>query len=280
MHSTRRQWLQYTATGAILGASGYCANEASSHDRPKVPKEILDRILEQPVLNTSFVKDPVVVASLELLHVGKNFLIRTRSTDGVEVVTVPNPTRMAETYPIVLNNLFPVFLKRDARQLEALLWDSYRHGSNYKLQGLALWPGTAAIEMALLELMAQTVRRPVADFFGGVVRRDIPVYFASGNRGNRPAEEIEYLQKLVAGSGAKAIKFRLGGRMNRNVDSLPGRTEALIPLVRKVFGDQMTLYADSTLSESERSWRNMDTDFMRSLARSMKFGRPRKSRMR
>src|SRR5262249_38682274 len=123
-----------------------------------------------------------------------------------------------------------------------------RHASNYKLQGIGLWAPVAAIEMAMLELMSQTAQRPVADFFGGKLRQDIPVYYASGNRGNTPQAEIEYLQKLVSGSGVKAIKFRLGGRMNKNVDSLPGRTEALIPLVRKTFGDQMTLYADSNSS--------------------------------
>jgi L-alanine-DL-glutamate epimerase-like enolase superfamily enzyme len=129
-----------------------------------------------------------------------------------------------------------------------LLWETYRYKSNYKLQGIALWPGVAAIEMSLLELMGQTAQRPVADLFGGVRKRDIAIYYASGVRGNRPEEEIEHLQKLVGSSGAKAIKFRLGGRMNRNVDSLPGRTEALIPLVRKTFGDSMTLYADSNSS--------------------------------
>ena len=118
--------------------------------------------------------------------------------------------------------------------------------SNYKLQGIALWAGVAAIEMGLFELMGQTAQRPVADLFGGRRKDDIAVYHASGVRGNRPEEEIEYLQKLVAELGAKAIKFRLGGRMNRNVDSLPGRTEALIPLVRKTFGD-----ADDSLRRCE-----------------------------
>ncbi len=102
--------------------------------------------------------------------------------------------------------------------------------------------------MALLELMGQTAQRPLADFFGGAIRQDIPIYVASGVRGNKPEEEIEHLQKLVADSGAKALKFRLGGRMSRNVDSLPGRTEALIPLVRKTFGDNFTLYADANSS--------------------------------
>ncbi len=36
--------------------------------------------------------------------------------------------------------------------------------------------------------------------------------------------------------------------MSRNADSLPGRSEALIRLVRKTFGDTMTLYADANSS--------------------------------
>lgn len=212
----------------------------------------LNRILEAPVLRTDFLKEPVIVASVELLRNGATYLLRTRSKDGAEAITIPNPTRMAETYPIFQKGIVPVFLNQDARQLEALLWEVYRHNSNYKLQGIALWAGVAAIEMALLELMGQTARRPVADFFGGAVRRDIAVYYASGNRGNKPDQEIDFLKSLVADSGVKAIKFRLGGRMNRNVDSLPGRTEALIPLVRKTFGDGMTLYADANSSYDAR----------------------------
>jgi L-alanine-DL-glutamate epimerase-like enolase superfamily enzyme len=241
MEASRRTFL--AATAAMAGTA-LCARRAQA----AVTKAALDRILDEPVVKTDFLKEPVTVASIELLRNGRNFLIRTRSTVGAEVVTVPNPERMAQTFPIFLRNIVPVFVKQDARNLESLLWDVYRHDSNYKLQGIALWAGVAAIEMALLELMGQTAKRPVADFFGGRLRRDIPVYYASGVRGNRPEEEIEHLQKLVAGSGVKAIKFRLGGRMNKNVDSLPGRTEALIPLVRKTFGDQMTLYADSNSS--------------------------------
>ena len=155
-------------------------------------------------------------------------------------------------YPLFLKQIVPVFIGKDARDLERLLWDVYRHDSNYKLQGLALWVCVAAIEMALLELLGQTAQRPLADFFGGTVRRDIPIYVASGNRGNQPEAEIAHLQKLVADSGARALKFRLGGRMSRNADSLPGRTEALIPKVREVFGDGFTLYADANSSYDAR----------------------------
>jgi L-alanine-DL-glutamate epimerase-like enolase superfamily enzyme len=124
--------------------------------------------------------------------------------------------------------------------------------SNYKLQGIALWTGVAAVEMALLELMGRATQRPLADFFGGVKKRDIPIYVASGNRCNTPEAELDYLRKIVAESGAKALKFRLGGRMNRNLDSLPDRTEALVVKVREAFGDGMTLYADANSSYDAR----------------------------
>jgi L-alanine-DL-glutamate epimerase-like enolase superfamily enzyme len=249
MKTSRRSFLR---TAAACAATAPALSALRAADPAPVTKAALDRILDALVLRLDFFKRPVTVASVELLQNGKNFLIRTRSTDGVEAVTVPNPARMADFYRVFLKRIVPVFLKKDARKLEALLWDVYRHNSNYKLQGLALWTNVAAMEMALLELMAQTAQRPLADFFGGAKRRDIAVYYASGNRGNKPEAEVDYLRKLVAGSGVRALKFRLGGRMNRNADSLPGRTKALIPLVRKAFGDGMTLYGDANSSYDAR----------------------------
>jgi len=222
---------------------------ALAADAPKrVTVADLDRVLKQPVLTLAAVKAPVKVASIELLRNGATFLVRARSTDGAEAVAVANPAKMAVVYPHFLKDVAPVFVGRDARDLETLLWDVYRHASNYKMQGIALWVCVAAVEMALLDLLGRVANRPVADFFGGAKRRDIPVYFASGNRGNTPEAEVEHLRKLVADSGVTALKFRLGGRMSRNADAPPGRTEAIIPLVRKAFGKDFTLYADANSS--------------------------------
>src|SRR5262249_7240177 len=153
-----------------------------------------------------------------------------------------------DVYPVFLNRVAPYFIGKDARDLEAVLDELYRHASNYKFQGLALWVCVAAAEFALLDLLGKGAGRSLGELLGGVRRREIAIYRASGNRGNKPEQEIEYLQKIVAESGAKALKFRLGGRMSQNADSLPGRTEQLIPLVRKTFGDAMTLYADANSS--------------------------------
>src|SRR4051812_728527 len=208
MPTTRRNFLRATAA---TGATAFCttttrALESPPSDKP-VAKQDLDRILDAPVLTHDFLKTPVTVASIDLLKTGNTFLLRTRSTDGVEAITVPNSDRMANCHPLFLRQVIPVFVKQDARKLESLLWDVYRHKDNYKYQGLSLWICVAAVEMALLELMAQTAQRPVADFFGGAIRRDIPIYTASGVRGNTPEAEVDHLRKLVAESGAKALKF-------------------------------------------------------------------------
>jgi L-alanine-DL-glutamate epimerase-like enolase superfamily enzyme len=77
-----------------------------------------------------------------------------------------------------------------------------------------------------------------------VRRREIAVYRASGNRGNTPEEELAYLRKVVEEDGAKAIKFRLGGRM-RYDDTTTRRDRALVRMTRKAFGGAMALYADA-----------------------------------
>lgn len=247
MRLARRSFLR-----ACLGTSGLVA--ITSRGRGQSPEHVRERLrrLEEvairPVLQVDDLSEPIPIESMELLRSGRTFLVRVRTRDGAEGISVPNAMHLIHTYPIFLNRVAPFFVGKDARRLEPLLWDLYREGDNYKYQGLALWVCVAAAEMAVLDLLGHRTGRSVGDLLGGVQRREIAVYRASGNRGNTPEREIEYLQSIVAESGAKALKFRVGGRMSLNADSLPGRTERLIPLVRQAFGPDMTIYADSNSS--------------------------------
>jgi L-alanine-DL-glutamate epimerase-like enolase superfamily enzyme len=247
MRLGRRSFLGTSLAGvgltALAGSRRGDAAAGSSVDPRRV-----DEAAARPVLRTEELDRPVEIASMELLHNGRNYLVRVRSTDGAEGIGVPNAMHMVHLYPIFLNRIAPFFKKKDARQLEPLLWELYRHHDNYKYQGLALWVCVAAAEFAVLDLLGHVAGKSVGDLLGGVRRRQIAVYRASGNRGNTPEEEVAYLKEIVAESGARALKFRLGGRMSKNADSLPGRTERLIPLVRETFGPSMTLYADSNSS--------------------------------
>ncbi len=245
MRPTRRSFLGFTF-GA--GLSVVTTRRATSGEDRRDLNRRLDEVAAAPVLRVEGIDKPVKVASMELLRNRRNFLVRVRTADGAEGIAVPNAMHMVHTYPIFVNRVAPFFVGKDARQLEPLLWDLYRHDDNYKYQGLALWVCVAAADFALLDLLGKVAGKSVGDLLGGVKRRDIAVYRASGNRGNTPEQEVEYLKRIVAESGAKALKFRLGGRMSKNADSLPGRTETLIPMVRDAFGKEMTLYADANSS--------------------------------
>jgi L-alanine-DL-glutamate epimerase-like enolase superfamily enzyme len=245
MSSSRRSFLR-TALGAGVLVSATRRGMADEDLRATYRR--LDEVAEAPVLRLDGLEKPVKIAAMDLLRNGRNFVVRVRTTDGAEGIGVPNAMHLVHTYPIFLNRVARFFVGKDARQLEPMLWELYRHDDNYKYQGLALWVCVAAAEFAILDLLGKLTGKSIGDLLGGVKRRDIAVYRASGVRGNPPEAEVAYLKQLVAETGAKALKFRLGGRMSKNADSLPGRTEKLIPMVREAFGKEMTLYADSNSS--------------------------------
>jgi len=113
------------------------------------------------------------------------------------------------------------------------------------LSGLALWCCVAWVEFSLLDLLGKIEAKPVGELLGGVIRHEIPIYVASGNRHTTPQQEVDILAKHLERTGAGAIKFKVGGRMSNNADSMPGRSEGLIRLVRKALGDKVTIYADA-----------------------------------
>lgn len=208
----------------------------------------LESVAAKPVLKRELFQSPVMIQSLELLNAHKDYFVRVRSTGGAEGIAVCNPPRADYLDRILKDLVFPPFLKKDARDLEALIWEAYRHNDNYKLYGIALWSPMAWVEMAILDMLGRIVNQPIGNLIGTVRRKDIAVYVASGRRDTTPPQEIEYLHSLVEASRAKALKFRLGGRMSKNADAMPGRTETLIPLVRKTFGDSFDLHGDSNSS--------------------------------
>ncbi len=244
MNMKRRQF--FWGTAALVNGSGSCSGLHGSDDVSNT--STLDQGETTSVLSLTSLKNPIIIESMDLLKQGREFLVRVRSKDGLEALAVCHSKKMQEAYPTFLRRVAPFFRGKDARKIEPLLDDLYRTNSNYKMQGLVFWICVAAAEIAILDLLGQASSQSIADMFGGRVRDNIPVYRASANRGNRPEKEVEYLQTLLNETGADAIKFRLGGRMSNNRDSFPGRTETLIPLVRRALGNDITLYADSNSS--------------------------------
>jgi L-alanine-DL-glutamate epimerase-like enolase superfamily enzyme len=227
-------------------AAGFAAMSGRSSAATSIPglQSNLAQLMASPVLRRELWPNRVLIAAVELLKAGDQFLVRVRSKDGATGLAVAHPDVLETTWPILTRRVAPFFVGKDARDLESLVDGVYLASSNYKWQGLPFWVPVASVEFAVLDLLGQIARKPLGELFGTIVTRDVAVYRASGNRGNSPEEEIAFLQKLVSETGAKAIKFRLGARM-RFDDASTRRDMALIPLTRKTFGEGMTIYADA-----------------------------------
>jgi len=242
MQCNRRQLFSLATAGTVSSLTA-----ASSDLDQEAGVNELDKAAAAPVLSLEGLTSPVTIESIKLLRKRGEYFLHVRSKDGAEGVSVPN-SRIQYLRPILNQLVIPYFIGKDACDLEAHLFEVYRYRSNYKLQGLALWCPVAWVEFALLDMVGRIAGRSFGELLGGVVRCEVPYYIASGRRDTTAEEEVEHLQRLLERTGAKAVKFRVGGRMSRNVDALPGRTENLIPLARKTSGDAVDLHADANSS--------------------------------
>jgi L-alanine-DL-glutamate epimerase-like enolase superfamily enzyme len=242
MRSNRRQFIGTAVTGGIAAAlPGFMpGNEDVKEKYSK-----LDKIIRRPVLKRQLFNSPVIIDKLELLKLENTFLCRVRSKDGAEGISVANNDQMESLYPVFTKRLQPFFKGKDARDLEKLLEEVYVYKSNYKMQSLALWVPLATIEFAILDLLGRIAGKSIGQLIGDIHNPKIAVYQANGERGITAEVTIEHLLKEVGETKAKALKFKVGGRMSNDFEEPEGRSEKLIPLVRKTFGDKMVIYADS-----------------------------------
>lgn len=234
VRSDRRGFLKMAAAaaGAVAAGAGSAGGEGID-DTP--PRHRLHAVSSSPVR----------IERIDVLrHTDGSVFVRTRADGGAEGVCLTNGRDYL--VPLLKDRIVPFFLGKDARDLESLVDLVYRrHESNYKLAGLAFWNPVAWVEISLLDLLGRMASQPVAALLGGVKRREVPVYLSSTQRNITPEAEAERFRQRIAETGARAVKFKVGGRMSRNADEYPGRTERIVPHLRKALGDEVTLYVDA-----------------------------------
>jgi L-alanine-DL-glutamate epimerase-like enolase superfamily enzyme len=208
----------------------------------------LDAVLSLPVLKKELFKSPVIIESIELLRLDGKYVCRVRSRDGAEGLSVAHST-MDRLYPIFLRNVRPFFLGKDARELDLILEKVYIYDFNFRLNGLALGIPLATLEFAILDMLGRIVNLPVARLIGEVHHSEVAVYMATEWREKPVDESLRLIREAVAEHDINALKIKVGGLMFMTTDMYaagpPGRTEKIVPAVRKIFGDRMTIYADA-----------------------------------
>jgi L-alanine-DL-glutamate epimerase-like enolase superfamily enzyme len=242
MKTDRRKFIATSIAGSLAATIPFSGCDSEDIEKNYA---ILDDILRKPVLKKELLSSPVIIESLELLRFNNSFLCIVRSNEGAEGISVANNDQMISLYPVFMNRLQPFFIGKDARNLEVLLDEVYVYQSNYKMQNLALWVPLATIEFAILDMLGRISEKSIGQLIGEIHNPKIGVYQANSERGITAEVTIEHLIREVGETKARALKFKVGGRMSNNFEEPAGRSEKLIPLVRKTFGDKMVIYADS-----------------------------------
>jgi len=252
MTTTRRRFVGASLAGGIaaaLPASALGAEApppASETPNPRYAK--LDEILRQPVLKRELFPAPVVIEGLELLRHGESFLCRVRSRDGATGLSVGH-AGLRVLYPLFVQNLQPFFVGKDARDLDLLLEKVLVYNFNFRYNGISIGTPLATIELALLDLLGRVAGRPFGQLVGEIHNPEVSVYQATEYREKPVEESLDLIRRDVAEYDARALKIKVGGLMFMTTDiravGPPGRTEAMIPLVRQTFGEGMALYADA-----------------------------------
>lgn len=115
--------------------------------------------------------------------------------------------------------------------------------ASYKYPWSFICRGLAGIDTAVWDLYGKILDKPVYRLLGGK-RESIPAYGSSMRRDISPEEEATRLLRLRDSHGFGSFKVRLGLENGHNRDKAPGRTEKLIPVIRKALGDKVRLLAD------------------------------------
>ncbi len=195
------------------------------------------------VVNVDSLSKPLRLVEVELLRAGNAYFVRVRDDNG-DFGLAPAKSQLGNVL-----NFFAwaaeFFVGRDARDIDALSEDVYFHARHYKYAGLPFWLAAASVEVAVLDLLGRAANLAVAQLLGGWRRREIPVYLSSMARHTTPEEEVDKLATRIGETGVQAVKFKIGGRMSRNADASPERSERLVALARRRLGDAITLYADA-----------------------------------
>lgn len=248
MPLSRRAWLKLTGTASVAGSftsgSAFAAEGVppAAKSAPVAGDPPYVREFEQPMFNIpGQISSPVKIASIEMLKKGSGYFVRTRSTDGAEGIT---GTKQVEDFiPLFEHLVSPHFIGQDAREIESLIDHVYRQ--NYKLASIPLWCCIAYVEQSLLDMLGKIANKPVGALLGGVIRKEIPVYLSGSERVLKAEEEVDVYVRGCAETGANAVKFHMGGRMSRNLDTYPGRSETLLTRAREKLPDKCVLMADA-----------------------------------
>jgi L-alanine-DL-glutamate epimerase-like enolase superfamily enzyme len=174
--------------------------------------------------------------------------VRVTADDGAEGWGQLSPYNADITAEIFHRQIAPWALGASALDIDALVDAIPRR--EHKFPGSYLRRALSGLDTALWDLRGKMEGKSVCELAGGRPKK-LRAYASSMKRDITPEAEAERLLRLRDTYGFDAFKFRIGAECGGDVDEWPGRTEAIIPAMRRAM-DGATLLVDANSAFSPR----------------------------
>ncbi|MGE0117482.1 MAG: mandelate racemase/muconate lactonizing enzyme family protein [Dongiaceae bacterium] len=146
------------------------------------------------------------------------------------------------TAQVFHRQIAPYALGADARGIDPLI-DRIEE-KEHKFPGSYIKRAMAGLDTALWDWRGKAEGKPVVALLGGQPGK-LRTYASSMKRDITPADEAERFRRLRDRHGFDAFKFRVGAECGHDIDEWPGRTEAIVPTIRKALGPDAALLVDA-----------------------------------
>jgi L-alanine-DL-glutamate epimerase-like enolase superfamily enzyme len=146
------------------------------------------------------------------------------------------------TQKVLHRQVAPWVLGRDMAALDDVL--DLVTEREHKFPGSYLRRAMAGFDTAVWDWRGRQQGKPVASLLGGSAGR-VRAYASSMKRDITPKDEAARMLTLRDRYGFDAFKVRAGAEVGRNQDEWPGRTEQIIPTMRRAMGDDVALLIDA-----------------------------------
>jgi L-alanine-DL-glutamate epimerase-like enolase superfamily enzyme len=114
----------------------------------------------------------------------------------------------------------------------------------HKFPGSYVKRALGGLDTAIWDLRGKQAGLPVMSLLGGTPGR-LRAYASSMRRDITPAAEAERMKRMQGELGFDAFKFRIAAEYGHDVDEWPGRTEEIVPVMRRALGDNASLLVDA-----------------------------------
>ena len=167
--------------------------------------------------------------------------VRVTAEDGSTGWGQVSPYNSDLTCEILHRQVAPWALGRSMNALEDVIVEIPMR--EHKFPGTYLRRAMAGLDTAVWDWRGKVAGKPVAELLGGSAG-SIRVYASSMRRDISPDDEAARLTVLRDVQGFDAFKVRVGAECGQDRDEWSGRTEAIIPTIRKALGDDAALLVD------------------------------------